>query len=414
MDWIIVGIIIALILLYTVISDFFPHRMGIGAWKRHYRAGVVLTFDDGPDPDHTGKFLDLLKENETQGVFFLVAEQAQRHPEIVKEILEQGHQIGLHGMVHQHGWRMGPFRTWQNWTKGKQVLEAITGGPVVWMRPPWGVFNLISLIWVKTHGMKAIHWSQEGHDWNASSEQDVVERIRPGLRDGSILLLHDGDRTGKSSQTLKATEQLIHLITREARLPIVPLELPNWTWSRRLMYRLWETWERFYARQMGIINIDDVNIYRINPIQYDGPDLVNEAGDLIAQAGDRVLELHVNSPRLQTAETDPVRIAIGVLRQTKNSLPVLARYIQQQPEYQDIQVLVSKTLLNRGLKGLGFEVTELEDTLHNRWIGFMQRLILKVYHPQNEGTHMGQPKMVWMTRDVLMTKWLPKAQNHTE
>lgn len=394
---------------YTLIPDLFLHHLGIGSYKGHLGPGTVLTFDDGPDPVYTPALLDLLDCRGIKAVFFLVGEKARAHPELVTEILGRGHQIGLHGQVHQHAWLMGPVRTWQLWDQGKAELERLSGRPVEWVRPPWGVFNLVTWLWFRRRRLKAVLWTAEGRDWRERDPHKINGRILRRIDEGSILDLHDQGRKKINAprHMLWALEEILDRLEGEEQIPVVPLRLPDYPPLRRQIVRLWNIWEAYYARSNAIRRVGPDNIYRITTITYDGPDLIDKAGQVLARSGDLVGELHLNNYRIQTEETDPARVAIGVIRKIKNSLPGLAAYIEQHPEYAAIKVFVSITLLNRGISGFGFQVEELPRSFKNWRIGLLQKIILRVYHPGGNYKKMGQPKLVWITREVLMERWLP-------
>ncbi len=425
MEWVMFGgVILGLKLAYTLIPDLFLHHLGLGSWLRQYQPGISLTFDDGPDPASTPALLDLLDQHGVKALFFMVGEKAQRYPELVREIVGRGHQIGLHGQVHRHAWLMGPVRTWRNWSQGKQVLEEISGVPLRWMRPPWGVFNLVTWIWLRANGLHAILWGASSHDWNGESAQTIARRILKEVREGSIVVLHESRKEKWSFEnTRQAVDLILYQISSALKLPIVELELPDWGMGRRLAFRLWEAWERLYAKTNGIRRIDAANIYRLGLITYHGREILDETGTVLASEGDRVIELHLDSARMQSRSDQPARIAVEALRKTKNSLPGLAAFVAGEPAYRDIPVLVSITLINRGLGGLGFQVEDVPPTLHVRWMGVIQRMILRIYHPmgksaKNRKSHMGQPKLVWISRAELMKRWLAKpvqgAEQHRE
>ncbi|HVJ49892.1 polysaccharide deacetylase family protein [Desulfitobacterium sp.] len=403
-------VIVFVLLIYTTIPDIFLHRMGIGAWKRQYQPGVALTFDDGPDPTYTPRLLDLLDRYQVKATFFLVGERAAQHPELVQEIVTRGHQIGVHCQVHQHAWLMSPWKTWQVWTKGIATLERLTGSPIHWIRPPWGTFNLFTFLWFKHHKLRAILWSTEGHDWEARrTPEQIAERILHKVQEGGIIVLHDsGGDSAAPENTLRAVELLLQRIPVEKKLPILPLNLPDWTEYRRLAYRLWEKWENFYARQNHITRINSTSLFRLGKIKYHGPDLRDEQGVVLAHEGDIVGELHLDNTRLQMQQTDSQKIAIEALRKARTSLPVLADYIAKSPEYQDIRVFVGLTLINRGAKGLGFNVQEVPVSPFVRWVGTLQRMIMRIYHPMGKSHRMnrlGEPKIVWVSKESLIHRW---------
>lgn len=412
MSWKITLIIILLILfIYTVIPDVFLHRLGIGAWKRQYRPGVALTFDDGPDPLYTPRLLDLLDRYHVKATFFLVGERAALHPKLVQEIAARGHQIGSHCQIHKYAWFISPWKTWKSWTEGISTLERITGKPVQWIRPPWGTFNLFTFFWLKSHKKKAILWNAEGHDWDVQKNpEQIAKHILNAIREGGIIVMHDsGGGAGAPENTLQAVELLLKRIPAERKLPILPLNLPDWTWLRRLVYRLWEKWENFYAHQNKITRINAASLFRISKSKYHGPDLKDEQGVIWAQDGDIIGELHLDNSRLQMMQTDSQKIAIEALRRVRGSLPLLADFIAKNPEYRDIRVLGGVTLLNRGIKGLGFSVQEIPVNFSVRRIGTIQRMIMRVYSPQGTAHHMtrlGDPKFVWVSRDSFLERWL--------
>ncbi|MCZ9337977.1 polysaccharide deacetylase family protein, partial [Streptomyces sp. TRM76130] len=61
---------------------------------------LVLTFDDGPDPTWTPKVLDVLKKYDAHAVFFVTGTMASRYPELVKRMVDEGHEVGLHTFNH--------------------------------------------------------------------------------------------------------------------------------------------------------------------------------------------------------------------------------------------------------------------------------------------------------------------------
>lgn len=393
---------------YTVIPDLFLHRWGIGTWKRQYTPGVALTFDDGPDPDFTPRILEILKRYQVQAAFFVVAERAKKYPELIHQIQEEGHRIGVHSLNHRYAWFTTPGRTIKEWTDSVRILELLTGNKITWMRPPWGTFNLLTWWWFKRSGMRAVLWNTEGHDWAVKrTPEEITERILNCTDEGTIVVMHDGGGKREAHEnSVLALEQLCKRMAKERKLPFVPLEFPDWPLQKRLIFRVWEKWEHYYARKHHVERVDATNIFRLEKSIYNGPDLWAEDGTLLAKKGDLVAEIHLDNIRLQARGQDMQKIALKALRQTRQSMPALIRYIVNDPSYDNIKVFVAQTLFYRAVKGFGFSVQELPDTWQNRGVAWLQKIVLRVYHPAGKDRkteRLGSTtRLVWISREKLL------------
>lgn len=400
-------LIFLLITLNNLLPEIMLHILGIGSWKRQYSPGVAITFDDGPDPLYTPQLLKILREQQVKASFFLVGKRAQAYPELVKEIEREGHLIGSHGFSHTHSWLLSPYKTWQNLNRGIEVLAEILGHEPELIRPPWGASNLTMFIWSKLKGKRLVCWSISGRDWEKGrSPSSIINALLPKTCEGTIILLHDsGGAPGSPENTLACLPELFRIIRQELKLPLVPLQFPDWLLSRRISFRLWERWEHFYAKINNIKRIDDHNLFRLALSRYQGPDLYNEKGDLVATKGDRIGEIHFDNIRFQAAGSNLQAVGIRALKQVRLSLPELARYIINHPEYRDVKVYLGFTMLNRGARGLGFQVEDYP--YHNaQLIGLFQKLLLRIYHPagNKRKTHKlgDKPKMVWISSAKLL------------
>lgn len=398
---------------YTVFPDLFLHRLGIGCWKRQYTPGVAITFDDGPNPEITPQILDILDEYQATATFFVTGENTARHPELVREIQKRGHQIGGHSKNHRYAWFVSPFETWREWEDCVNIIEKLTGEPVQWIRPPWGTFNLATWFWIKKHRKQAVLWNVEGHDWQARrSPEQIASLILSKTKEGSIVVLHDaGGEKDAPKNTVEALKIICRRVTEEQKLPLVRLEFPDWTRWRRLVFVLWEEWERIFARIYHIERINATNLLRLSKTVYEGPDLYTPDGRLLAKTGDKVGEIHFASGRLLNNENNLRKNAVRVLRMVRKSLPEFARYIADHPDYKEIKVFWALTLINRGVTGLGFSVQDISLKGFKRGVYFLQKSIMWVYNPNKKartGKHSGdKPKLVWITREELLNKWLP-------
>lgn len=409
-------VVITLGAVYTVIPDFFLHRLGLGSWMRQYSPGVALTFDDGPGVETTFHILDILEEYQVTATFFVTGKNAQKYPQLVREILTRGHQIGAHSMTHRYAWFMSPLKTWRDWDECVNTIEQLTMTPIRWVRPPWGTFNLVTWLWVKFRRKRAVLWNVEGHDWQQRRRpEEIAARVVKKAREGSIIVLHDaGGETGAPANTLAALPLICRGIIEGKKLPIVMLEFPQWPWWRRTVYALWENWEQLFAKIYHVERINSTNFLRLAKTVYTGPNLYADDGCLLAKDGDLVAEIHFDNPRIQGKDRDILKIAIRALHMARQALPELAQYVAENPEYQQTKVFIGFTLKTRGIRGMGFQVQEVPLTALGRGVGFLQRIIRWVYHPVPGSTASRtvkqQPQIVWISREALLEKWLPHEQ----
>jgi peptidoglycan/xylan/chitin deacetylase (PgdA/CDA1 family) len=157
-------------------------------------AGVVLTFDDGPDPSGTKGLLEALSRHGVKAAFFPTGMKAEAHPELLREIDQAGHVIGNHS--YRHAWfnnlLVGKSLE-QEIVKAQKVIEAAIGKTPAFFRPPAGLTNPHYRSVLKKLGLVSVGWDVRVFDTRKKAEI-VVERILSKVREGSILLLHEGCR----------------------------------------------------------------------------------------------------------------------------------------------------------------------------------------------------------------------------
>lgn len=173
---------------------------------------IALTFDDGPDPASTPRFLDLLAHHERRATFFVLAEQARAEPRLVRRMADEGHELALHGWTHRCTLTFPPTHLARRLGEGKNAVEDITGSPVRWYRPPYGVGSLESLAACRVLGLTPVLWTAWGRDWERSATpSSIVSTLLRTLRPGGTILLHDTDlhARGDWRGTYHATADLL-------------------------------------------------------------------------------------------------------------------------------------------------------------------------------------------------------------
>ncbi len=160
---------------------------------------VLLTFDDGPDPETTPKILKTLNEQGIKAMFFIVGAKAEKHPSLLRQIVREGHLIGNHTYSHPYLFALSSAKHVQHEIeKGNAVIQEITGKKTVWFRPPIGYTNPIIARVVRAMGVRVIGWNKRSYDTVLKDAAKLEKRTLRLTTPGSIILLHDNlKQTGK-------------------------------------------------------------------------------------------------------------------------------------------------------------------------------------------------------------------------
>ncbi len=185
-----------------------PGLAGVGEPDR-----VALTFDDGPHPLSTPRFLALLDRLDLRATFFLLGRWAARSPSLVKEIASAGHEIAVHGYDHRCLLARGVRGTYDDLARARDAIAEAGGEAPVWFRPPYGVMTAATAAAVRRLGLRPVLWTAWGEDWTAQATPESVYRtVLADLRGGGTILLHDSDVTsvpGSWRATLGAVPRLV-------------------------------------------------------------------------------------------------------------------------------------------------------------------------------------------------------------
>ncbi|MBC2582319.1 polysaccharide deacetylase family protein [Clostridium sp. DJ247] len=201
------------ILVFTLVYMVFPslyYRYFSRKVLKHVSCtnnNISLTFDDGPDPRYTPKLLDLLKENNVKCTFFVLAKNAERYPELITRMYDEGHCIGLHSFKHTNPIFTLPYHTKKDFYKSIDIMNKLRI-KVTLFRPPWGLFNILTFYYAAHNKLKVILWSIHVMDWSRWVSVDYIKlRLLSKVKPGHIILLHDG-RGSKNApeKTIKALE----------------------------------------------------------------------------------------------------------------------------------------------------------------------------------------------------------------
>lgn len=170
---------------------------------------LVLTFDDGPDPKWTPRVLDKLKQYDAHAVFFVTGTMASRHPDLVRRMVDEGHEIGLHTFNHPDLAYQSRSRIDWELTQNQLVLAGAAGIRTSLFRPPYSSFAdaMDDKSWPVTEYIGGLGYitvlnNTDSEDWKRPGVDAIIERATPKGTDGSIVLMHDSG--GDRSQTVTA------------------------------------------------------------------------------------------------------------------------------------------------------------------------------------------------------------------
>lgn len=152
------------------------------------KPSIAITFDDGPSGRYTGRLLDGLKERNVKASFFLIGENAEENPVLVERIYKEGHLIGNHTYSHVQMTHLSEEAAVREIERTDQVISAITGEHVAYMRPPFGAWQRELEVRME---VLPVLWSVDPLDWTTENVDEIVSKVVTEVEEGDIILLHD-------------------------------------------------------------------------------------------------------------------------------------------------------------------------------------------------------------------------------
>jgi cellulose synthase/poly-beta-1,6-N-acetylglucosamine synthase-like glycosyltransferase/spore germination protein YaaH/peptidoglycan/xylan/chitin deacetylase (PgdA/CDA1 family) len=178
---------------------------------------IVLTFDDGPDPDYTPRILDILKREKVPAAFFVVGSMAEKNISILRREYEEGYEIGNHTFFHPDVSTIGLQRVNLELNATRKLIESVTGRSTILFRPPFNadaepqtLAEVIPVAESRRQSYITIGESIDPWDWQPGVTADsIVARTIRQKDAGSMLLLHDAGGDTRE-ETVKALPEIIH------------------------------------------------------------------------------------------------------------------------------------------------------------------------------------------------------------
>jgi peptidoglycan/xylan/chitin deacetylase (PgdA/CDA1 family) len=190
-------------------------------------ACVVLTFDDGPDPEVTPQVLDMLDAHGAKASFFVIGRRAEQHPALLREMLRRGHGIENHTHGHPFGFAcMGPVAQWREIRRAQEAIAAACGQAPRFFRAPMGLRNPLLDPALAAERLGLVSWTRRGFDTRRGPSEKVLARLTSGLAAGDILLLHDGSSAPSAEGRPIVLDVLPGLLRGIAELGLTAIALP--------------------------------------------------------------------------------------------------------------------------------------------------------------------------------------------
>jgi peptidoglycan/xylan/chitin deacetylase (PgdA/CDA1 family) len=172
-------------------NDFSNSSISISNGSRSLKY-IALTFDDGPHPTNTPRLLDMLRRRNVKATFYVTGERANRYPQIIQRIVNEGHEIGNHTWNHPNLRKLGESQVRRELDTTRDAIVRACGVQPRTMRPPYGSLSTSQRQWIyRDYGYPTILWDVDPLDWKRPGSGVVANRLISVTRNGSILLAHD-------------------------------------------------------------------------------------------------------------------------------------------------------------------------------------------------------------------------------
>jgi peptidoglycan/xylan/chitin deacetylase (PgdA/CDA1 family) len=178
---------------------------------------IFLTFDDGPEPGMTEQVLDLLDTFGVKATFFVIAEKAQKYPNLLREVQRRGHSIGNHSLDHRFSRYFKGHEAMLSWiSDSEKIISDLLGEATIGFRPPWGMRTPVLSRVLEQLQMPTILWNTRFYDavfpW---TPKKALESIREA-ESGAIVLLHDRQPDDRMPLFLEALQVYIDAAKKDA------------------------------------------------------------------------------------------------------------------------------------------------------------------------------------------------------
>ena len=196
---------------------------------------VALTYDDGPNPPYTDQLLDILAKHNVKATFFMIGNRIEKHPETVRRVIAEGHQVGNHSYSHPLLGFLPPNTVQREIERTDKLLRQVGVTNEIVFRAPL-LTRFLPVAWVLAKGNRAhISCNVWSWDWTTQNPERITETVLKKTLSstgaGSIIVLHDGkaeNRDANRSGTVEATDRIITALKRDGYRFVRLSDVGNW------------------------------------------------------------------------------------------------------------------------------------------------------------------------------------------
>lgn len=280
---------------------------------------VAFTFDDGPNPTWTPRILATLEAHGARGTFFVLGQAVGPLSDVFHRTLAGGHEVGTHSWRHEYFTKLSAEAARADLERCLKVMKQEGAGAVRWFRPPGGFHSERVDAIAGELGLHIAMWDVDPYDWKRPGADVIVARVMKCVKDGAVILLHDGPRNRE--QTVEALERLLsklgaegyRFVTMSEAKGLVPM------FTGEMVVRWGETSRRLTPMPARTkLFVDGARVETaLPPLRTNGDifvpaapvlsalgyeaDYDRETETLAVHAGDRTVVLRLNSLRAEVA-----------------------------------------------------------------------------------------------------------------
>lgn len=188
---------------------------------------LSISFDAAWGSANTEGILEILDRYDVKTTFFLVGFWAEKYPELVRELVARGHEVGNHSATHPHMSQLSAAQIREELRKTSELVASITGKPTTLFRPPYGEYNDLVVRVSREEGYECVQWNVDSLDWKNLGTDNMVRQCIKAVNPGDIVLFHND-----SKYILEALPKILEYYTQAGYkiIPVSQLLLEGETW----------------------------------------------------------------------------------------------------------------------------------------------------------------------------------------